>query len=124
MKFEQVLDLVRKSRNLRNDLEMAKYFEMSDGGYRHMKKGRGGLKDSTVRKIMDATDLQAVDIEAAWKSEFARDPKVRKSWANWRAAGAIVILSLMVGGISSFPSISYANIQTSENGYYAQLVFC
>lgn len=94
MDFDAILELLKKKKGFRSNEELPGYFGMSRGGFYDVKSGRGGLKERTIRKIMDGTGLDAVTIQAAWEAEHAKDPKIRKSWKNFLSrAGLYLLLS-------------------------------
>lgn len=121
MNFNEIIKLLMKKQRFTNQDNVADYLEMSRANYWKMKRGEISLQDKVIAKIMDGSGLEAPEIERAWKAEFAKEETVRKSWESWRAAGAIAIFSIVIGGISSLPSVGYANNLDSNNGYYAQL---
>lgn len=93
MNFSEVIDLLRDKQGFSSHEQAADYVGLSRGGYFKMLNGTHEPKDSTIHKIMDGTGLEAPVIEAAWKAEFARDAKVRKSWVNF--LGRVAALALV-----------------------------
>lgn len=83
MKFQEVIDLLMEKQGFTNLDQAADYVGLSRGGLLHIKAGRGGLKDAVIEKLMEGTGLEAFQIEAAWKAQFARTEKVRRSWERW-----------------------------------------
>jgi hypothetical protein len=83
-KFSELCDLCKRNKKLRNNKELAKYLGFaSEQGFYDMKNGRGGLKDAVVRRLMESCELEAHEVEAAWKAEHARDEAVRRSWRTF-----------------------------------------
>ena len=120
MNLKQVIELLREKQGFRNHEQVAKYIGMSRSGYFNMLAGVGGLREKTVRKLMDGTGLPAVTIEAAWKAENAKDAEVRKSWQEYlKTTAAAVILSTLI--TASFPTESMAYEQPT---IYQEYTLC
>ena len=117
MNFDEVIDLIKKKQGFTNLDQVANYLELSRGGFLHIKAGRGGLKDQVIEKIMKGSGLEAPEIEKAWKSQFARNDKVRKSWEKWAGAAAFIPLAFALN--LSLPTPSSAS-ELQNNTYYVK----
>lgn len=95
--FKEVIYLLREKKGFSSHEQVANFLGFSRGGYFTMLNGKGGLKDKTVEKIMDGTNLEAPIIYGAWEAEFGRSKKVRKSWENFlnRVAGWMIAASTL-----------------------------
>ena len=113
MKFAEVIELLRKRQGFTSHEQVAEYLDMSRGGYFNMLNGRGGLKDPTIGRIMEGTNLEAHEIEAAWKAQYARDKRVRNSYKKM----AISLLFLL---LFSSPALASAISVMSVIVYYVK----
>lgn len=120
-KFSKIIELFKEKQQFKRANEEWEYLGMSRGGYYDMKTGRGGLKDTTVEKLMIGTNLEAVEIEAAWKSEFSRSEIVRKSWAKMANVATLFSVSIFLLTspiVLTAKGISHFDIQ--NNVYYVK----
>jgi hypothetical protein len=85
MTFNEILLLYRKNKKIQSWENLATELGLSEAGLRHIRTGKGGLKDATVEKIMEGTGLEAPEIVAAWTAEHGRNEKVRKSWQKFQS---------------------------------------
>lgn len=110
MNFNDILELAKKKLDISTNKELSAYMGFSqEQGFYDMKNGRGGLKDKTIRKLMDATGLDAYTIEGAWKAEHARDEKVRESYQNFLNKVATAIIA-----ISTISALPPENVQANK----------
>ena len=96
MTFNDILELLKQKQQFSSFDQVASYLGYSRRGFFEMKRGRGGLKDKTIERLMEGTGLEAPIIVAAWEAEHGRTEKVRASWKRWlQNVAAVVILSIV-----------------------------
>lgn len=121
MTFDDILMQYRRARGLSSWDALAHDLDITENGLRHIRKGRGALKESTLRKIMDATGLEAPEIVAVWESEHAADPEIRASWRRWAASlAAGMMLAVGWGGNSQVVDANSQAIETTAPVYYVK----
>ena len=101
MNFDELIELLKSKQGLKNIDQIAEYLGMSRTGYLAVKSGKGGLKEKTLSKLMNGTDLDAVTITAAWMAKNANDPAVKKSWNDFlkKSAAAGLVFVILSGAM-------------------------
>ena len=105
MNFSQVIDLAKHNLHFTNNEQLAAFLGFTRTGFYNMKCGTGGIKERTVRKLMDATGMDAVTIEGAWKAENAKDEKIRESWKSWLSKVASLAPLAIATALASAESV-------------------
>jgi transcriptional regulator with XRE-family HTH domain len=121
MTFDDILMNYRTRKGLTSWEALAEDLGITENGLRHIRRGRGALKEQTLRRIMEATGMEAPEIVAVWESENAEDPEVRASWRRWAASlAAGVMLAVGWGGNSQVVDSNSQAIEASAPVYYVK----
>lgn len=89
--FDELLEDYKQAKGLDTWDALARDIGVTEEGLRKIRRGKGGLKEKTIKAIMEATGVSAPVVVACWQAEHAKDPAVRESWKRWAATLATTL---------------------------------
>lgn len=81
--FEDILMRYRGAQGITSWESAAALLGVTESGLRAIRRGKGGMKERTLRGLAQGTGLSPGYIVAVYECQFCRDEKLRLLWCNF-----------------------------------------